>query len=108
MKNIFSMDGVPGTTFTMTSTNASQALTAASLLSANGNRAIAALITCETNDVKFVFGATPVSSGLGHVLGIGASIMINNSAGLKSFRFISSTADAHGVLQITPFFEPGR
>jgi len=108
MKNVFSMDGVPGTTFTQTSTNTSAALTAASLLSDNGNRAIAALITCEDNDVKFVFGTTPVSEGLGHTLGVGDSVMINNSGGLKSMRIISAVADSHGVLMITPFFEPGR
>jgi len=109
MKNVFSMDGVPGTTFTQTSTDASQALTAASVLSSDGNRAIAVLITCETKDIKFVLGgATPVSAGLGHILATSQSIILSNSSAVKSFRFISSTAGQAGVLQITPFFEPGR
>ena len=109
MQQTFSMDGVAGDTWSQTSTNAKASLTAANLLSAKNNRAIGVLITCETQAVKFTFGdSDPVSDGLGHILASAQSIQINNSSSIKSFQFISSTAGSHGVLQITPFFEPGR
>jgi len=105
----FSMDGIPGETFTMNSTDAAQLLTAAGLLSSNGNRALGVLITCETKDIKFCLGgATPVSGGLGHVLAVGQSLSLNSGPAVKLFKFISSTAGQAGVLMITPFFEPGR
>ena len=109
MKNVFTMDGAPGDTWTQTSTNTKASLTSANLLSSKNNRAISVLITCETNDVKFTIGdSDPVSSGLGHVLAKDQSIMLSNAGVLKTFQFISSAAGSHGVLQITPFFEPGR
>ncbi len=109
MQQTFSMDGVAGDTWTQTSTNAKASLTAANLLSAKNNRAIGVLITCETQPIKYTFGdSDPVSDGLGHVLAAAGSIKIMNSANVKTFQFISSTAGSHGVLQITPIFEPGR
>jgi len=108
-RNVFVTEGVAGTTFTQTSTNTAAVLTAASLLSASGNRCLGALITCETNDVRFALGdAVPVSDGLGHVLADEQSIWLGSAAALQSMQIISSTAGAHGVLMITPFFEPGR
>ncbi len=109
MHNIFSMDLVAGDTWTQTSTNAKASLTAANLLSAKNNRAVGVLITCETQPVKYTYGdSDPVSDGLGHVLAAAGNVEIMNSANAKTFQFISSVASAHGVLQITPFFEPGR
>ena len=109
MRQAFQMDGVPGATFTQTSTNVAAVLTAANLLSSNGNRAISVLITCETNDVKFCLGdAVPVSSGLGHILAVEQSILLTNSGAISGLQIISAVAGAHGVLMITPFFEPGR
>lgn len=108
MKNVFSMDGVPGATFTQTSSDAAAALTAANLVTSDGGRAIGVLITCETNDVRFAMAATPVADGLGHILASGNSIYLANSGAIKNFKFVSAAAGVAGVIMVTPFFEPGR
>jgi hypothetical protein len=93
----------------MTSTDAAQALTAASVLGSGGNPAIGALITCQTNDIRFIMGgATPVVDGLGHVLATGQNIYLDSGNAVKTFRFLSASAGAAGVIMITPFFEVGR
>lgn len=109
MKNVITMSGVPGETFTMTSTNTAQSLTAANIVGSGGAQPIGALITCETKAVKFcVGGSTPVSSGLGHVIASGGSRTLDSGNAVKTFKFISSAAGQAGTLQITVFFEPGR
>jgi hypothetical protein len=103
-------DGVPGTTFTQTSTDTAVVLTAASLLSSDGNRAISVLISCQTNAIRFAFNATPVAGagGLGHDIDDGEWMYIRSSAAVKAMKIVSATSQQHGVLTITPFFEPGR
>jgi len=103
-------EGVAGTTFKQTSTDTATVLTATSLLSSDGNRAIGALISCQTNSVRFAFNATPVegAGGLGHDIDNGEWMYIRGSSLLKAMKIISATGQSAGVLTITPFFEPGR
>ena len=109
MQFSFQTMGMPGDTFTMTSTNSAQSLTAASIVGSSGHKALGAVVSCETNAVKFcVGGSTPVSSGLGHTLSPNQSVVLESGSEVVTFEFISATADSHGVLQITPFFEFGR
>lgn len=111
MRNVITTRGMPGETFTQTSTNTAQSLTAASILGSSGAPSIGALITFETNDVKYAFGgATPVSSGLGHTADVSVqpTLWLDSGNAVKTFEFISAVAGAHGVLQVTPFFEFGK
>lgn len=109
MLNVVTLSGMPGETFTMTSTNNPQALTAASILGSGGNPAIGALITCQTNDIRFIFGgATVAPDGLGHVLASGQSIYLDTGNAVKTFRFASAAAGSAGAIMITPFFEVGK
>lgn len=101
---------VAGTSFKQTSTDTAVVLTAASLLSANGNRASAILISAQTKTVRYAFNATPVAGagGLGHDIADGEEAYIEGAASAKSMKIVSATAGQHGVLTITPFFEAGR
>jgi len=103
-------DGVPGTTFKQTSTDTAAVLTAASLLSSDGNRPIAILISCQTKTIRYAFNATPVQAagGLGHDIDDGEWLYIRSSAAIKAMKIISAASGNHGVLTITPFFESGR
>jgi hypothetical protein len=109
MQSIITTEGMPGATFTMTSTDNPQALTAISILGSGGANPIGILITCETNDVRFILGnATVAPDGLGHVLASGQSIYLASGNAAKTFRFASASAGSAGVLIITPFFEHGK
>jgi hypothetical protein len=109
MANVSRRDLVAGTPFQQTSTNSAVALTAASLLSSNGNRAAAILIACATQTVRIAFG-TPVqgAAGLGQDIAALESVFIEGPASIKSIKIISAANNSHGVLTVTPFFEPGR
>ena len=111
MHNVITTRGMPGDTFTQTSTNVAQALTAGSIVGSAGNPCIGALITFETNDIKYCMGgSTPVSSGLGHTADVSVDpvLWLDSGNAVKTFRFISAVAGAHGVIQVTPFFEVGK
>ena len=95
MKTVRVKSNPPGTTVTQASTDTAAALTGIPA-DAEG-----ALITCEDNDVKFAFTATPVSSGLGHVIAKGDSINLPNRKFLDDMKVISSTAGSAGTLMIT-------
>ena len=105
--------GMPGDTFNMTSTDTAQALTAASILGSGGNPCIGALITFETNDIRFAMGGTtPVAGGTGHLadvsLGTNCVLWLDSGNAVKTFEFISNAAGVHGVISVTPFFEFGK
>jgi hypothetical protein len=62
-----------------------------------------ALITCETNDIRFsVGGASPsASNASGHILEATGSIRLSNSQWVKDFKCINKTASSIGVIQVT-------
>lgn len=109
MSDVPNGEWIAGTPFQQTSTNSAVALTAASLLSTDGNRPTAVLITAATQTVRLAFG-TPVqgAGGLGYDLAALDSVWIEGGANIKKIKIISATNNTHGVLTITPFFEGGR
>ena len=111
MMNVITTRGMPGDTFSQTSTNTAAALTAANILGSSGARAIGALITFDSNDIKYCMGgATPVSSALGHIadVSVNPTLWLDSGNAVKTFKFISAVAGAHGVIHVTPFFEHGK
>ena len=111
MSDIYGRDLVAGASFKQTSTDTAVVLTAASLLSASGNRAAAVHISCQTQTVRFGFGGatlTQGAGGLGHDLADKGSMYVEGAGTVKSMKVISATNGSHGVLTITPFFEAGR
>jgi len=63
---------------------------------------VSCLITVETNDIRFAWGADPTQVGLGHVLSAGQSLKLTNHKQIIDFRFINKTNGSNAILQITP------
>jgi hypothetical protein len=105
MIQVMSVDGNPGATQTLTSSDTSTAFSS-SLLTVAGRAAQGAIITVETNPVKIAFGADPVqgAGNLGHILDVGAFIRLSGPDLMENFRYISSIGSAHGKLQVTPLY----
>lgn len=95
---VISVQGRPAATYSVASTNTAQSLNATQL---GAFTPIAALITCETNSVRFAFGGTTPTTSLGHLLAAGESLRVANGGMVRSFKFISAEADTHGTLQVT-------
>ena len=97
-------------TWKQTSTNTAAGLTAANIVGGiSGQNAIGALITCETNDIRYTLdGAnTPESSAgddFGHIMPAGGGIILDDPGQIQNFAFISKTAGSAGVLHISSFF----
>jgi len=109
MKYDFSIQGIPDETTRVAVTDVSQLLSAA-LYTQGINPAIAVLITCETNPVRFCLGgSTPTqgAAGLGHILYVGQSLRLSSSRAIRTFRFINHTSKADAFLQVTPEYEIG-
>lgn len=107
---VFNTKGIAGTTVTETSTNTAQnidtGVTGIAFKNADGDLISGLLITCETNDLRYSFTATPVVGGLGHVLvKAREGIYIEGAVNIRAFRFISAATDTHAVLAITPFYK---
>ncbi len=101
--------GLPDKTERIVVTDVAQQFTAAQYRK-NNSPAIAAVITCEDNTVRFClggaipdFGVTP----LGHLLFVNQSIRLANGRAIQDFSFINATEQSAGVLQVTWEFEPG-
>lgn len=103
---VFSIDGLAIGPTKITASDVAQALPAAILVNAeNGQLAIAVVITCEDNPIRYSFGVTPTQAGLGHILYPAGSLKISNSASVSSFRFINHTNAANAVIQVTGEYE---
>jgi hypothetical protein len=68
----------------------------------NGKNVVGLLITCETNPIRFSWGADPTQAGLGHVLAVGASLKLTNHKQIIDFRFINQNNGSNAILQVTP------
>ncbi len=102
-------EGIVSDTFRMASTDAVQAFSDAQRYS-NGIPAIAAIITGETQNIKYCLGdAVPTqgASGLGHTLVALTGIRLTNPQQIATFSFISAASGTHGAIQVTMEFEPG-
>jgi len=98
---VFEMAGVPGQTERIAANDSVQSLPT----SMEG--AVAVLITCEENDIRFALGGTEPTQGaspVGHLLAAGQSIRLTNPEQVSTFRFINATSGQNGVLQVTPEF----
>jgi hypothetical protein len=91
--------GNPQATYKVASTDAAQSLTRVA-------GAIGAVISCETNSIRYAFDETPTNdagTALGHVLVAGDYLILNSGAEVKDFKFISKVGTVHGSLQITQY-----
>lgn len=100
------VNGTPGTTTKVASTNTAQTF-AAGLLKSSGKPAVGCTITLEDQPIRYAFGTNPISDGgteLGHVLAADASIRLTGVM-IHDFRFISKVAGSHGQLMVTMEYE---
>lgn len=105
----FDIHGVPSDTDRVAVLDTPQEFEAARF-TRNQKSAIALLITCETNNVRFCLGGsipTQGAAGLGHILYVGQSLRLTNPAQFRSFTFINHTLGAAAFLQITAEFPVG-
>jgi len=95
-------------TWKQTSTNTAAGLTAANIIGVALQNAVGALITNETNDIRYTLdGTAPTGSGsanFGHVMSAGGGVILDDPGQIQNFQFCSKTAGSHGVLHITSFF----
>ncbi len=63
-----------------------------------------ALISCETNAIRFTLDGTniPTSAGVGHRLEVGQILNLNNTNELRNFRAVRASA-VDAVLKVTYF-----
>ena len=101
---VYSSQGRAAETYPVNSTDTAQGISAA-VLAAGNSAPIAALITCETNAVRFAFGGATPTAAFGHVLAADKSIRIVGGNMVRSFEFISETAASAALLHITVEYE---
>jgi hypothetical protein len=102
------IDGTPGPTLRYLSTNVAQSLPAV-VTTIAGKITVGFLATVETNAVRFAIGGTVPTQGaspVGHALNVGDCLRLMGSTVVTTFQYISATAGASGVLQLTPFYTP--
>lgn len=101
------LDGVPYGPVQLTCTNANQSIPANIVTNTNvvaneSRKAIRVIISCEDNSARYAFGGiVPDTSGTGHILYPGASLVIGHPAAIDSFKIVNHTANANANLQIT-------
>lgn len=100
--SIIADNGVAGVTFQMTSTDAVQGITGTKkfLDGVSKGKAVGALVSVETKDIRFAFGVDPTTS-LGHPCSAGGSINLYGWQEVNDFRFISASAGQAATLTIT-------
>lgn len=98
MDSVISFDGNPGVSASTTTSDAVVTVTRAT-------DCIGALITVETNDIRFDFGQNPSQAGAGHLLVAGAGLKLSSGAAVGKFRFINKTNGSQAVVKITQFIK---
>lgn len=100
--------GKAGTTIAEASTDAAQDLdtgTALAFKNSDGKIITGLFITCTTHPIRYAFTATPVESGLGHVLPKDqAPVLILGAANIRAFKYISATTGNHAAITFTPLY----
>ena len=105
----YEFQGLPDETERIVVTDVAQQFTAAQYMK-NSSPAIAVVITCETNQIRFCLGGaipTAGAAGLGHILYVGQSLRLASGRAIQTFSFINHTQQDAAVLQCTWEFEPG-
>jgi hypothetical protein len=102
------MGAYKGQTVTITTTdtatlletlyNASSGTTAVNFTTA---KIKAILLSCETADVRFAFGATPTQAGLGHILHATQDLRLVSPSLIQRMKIISKTALTPAKIQVT-------
>ncbi len=103
--DVFSVNGTPGGTVRVASSDTSQNLTTAVTGTIKPPRAV--LITVETYDVRISFVNAAVQTGaaeVGHVVSVGSSFWINSTQAYNNIKFINKTNGSNSILQITYFY----
>ena len=101
--------GLPDETERIEVTDVAQQFTSTQYMK-NSSPAIAVVLTCETEQIRFCLGgSTPTqgAAGLGHILYVGQSLRLASGRAIQTFSFINHTALSDGFLQATFEFEPG-
>ena len=108
--NVTVLTGIAGSTLEISSDNTSNSLVtdgslpmSASLGGQTNAGIIACLITLEDNQIRFAHGVNATATH-GHVLFVGQSLLLENPATIRSFRYISDTAGSHGKMMVTPYY----
>jgi len=75
-------------------------------LTSGSKKAVAAVISVETNDLRLAFAATPTQVGnkLGHKYGDGQTVVLMGPE-VDDAKFINDTNGSDAVMQITVLFE---
>lgn len=105
--------GRAGTFETIADTSAVVGFTATKIAPASGvhlgKSAVGALISVETNPIRFTLdGTTPTvtaGTGAGHLLAAGGEYEIKGAGNVKNFKCINAVAGSVGVVKCTFFFE---
>jgi len=112
---VMTFSGKPGPTTRIVGTDAVQNLSAI-YNNDDGEPAIGAVVTCETEDIRFTMGGnitTPTypptqgAAGLGHVLYAGQSLYLSSGPSMRTFQFINYTTQSDATIQVTALFERG-
>ena len=111
MKNpSYTFQGIPDETERIAVTDVAQLFTAAQYMKGI-SPAMAVVLTCEENQIRFCVGGSTPTQGtgtdLGHILYVGQSLRLSNGQQIQTFSFINHTAQSDGVLQATFEHEPG-
>lgn len=94
--------GKPSPTVKGASTDAAQSLE--NLGATIPDNCVGGYITCETQPVRFAYGATPTNdagTGLGHILAAGGKLDLESGSEVRDVKLISQVGGAHAALQIT-------
>lgn len=97
-----------GTTVEEASTDTAQDIdtgTAILFKDSEGKLITALFITCTDHPIRYAFNATPVESGLGHLLPKDeAPVLILGAINIRALKYISATAGNHAAISFTPFY----
>lgn len=100
--------GRAGTTIAEASTDTAQDIdtgTAIAFKNSDGDLISALFITVADHPLRYAFNATPVESGLGHILPKDqAPVLILGAANIRALRYISSTSGNHAAITFTPLY----
>jgi len=104
----FSIAGRPGATFRFVAGDTAVGPWGPYLTDTRGKKAVACLLTCESNDARFAMGGTiPTqgANGVGHILADGESIRITHSYAIYSGLIINAINGDDAVIQATIEYE---
>ena len=105
MKHVNLIEGVPGTTVHLTSTDVEQYIPVAVYRSGD-IPAIYLFLQCQEENIRFAYNVVPTGA-VGYIFYAGATMTLKNGRTVREFRFISAAAQTPGDLVVTPFFEIG-